>query len=87
VKVARQEGVDATARALRLNHERLKARVDDGGGSRATFVELPVSSLDGNGRLLVELVGVGGEQMRIHLAGPSSAALMELARVFWSRQS
>jgi hypothetical protein len=33
------------------------------------------------------LVGRGGEQMRIHLAEPSSAALVELARAFWSLKS
>jgi hypothetical protein len=87
VKVARREGVEATARALRLDPQRLKDRVGGGGGSSAAFVEVSVAPVGGSGPLLVELVGRGGEQMRIHLAEPSSAALVELARAFWGRQS
>lgn len=87
VEVARREGVEATARALRLDQQRLKDRVGGGGGSSAAFVEVSVAPVGGSGPLLVELVGRGGEQMRIHLAGPSSAALVELARAFWSLKS
>jgi hypothetical protein len=87
VKVARREDVEATARALRLDQQRLKDRVGDGGGSGAAFVEVSVAPVAGSGPLLVELVGRGGEQMRIHLAGESSAALVELARAFWRRPS
>ena len=87
VTVARREGVEATARALRLDQQRLKERVGDGGGSSAAFVEVSVTPAGEGGRLLVELVARGGDQMRIHLAGPNSAALVELARAFWSRES
>ena len=93
VKAARAKGVYGTARALHLNYERLKERVElaqAGGASvgpaaAAAFIEVPMGSL-GGGRMLVELVGRGGEQMRIHLAGASSAELVGLAQAFWSRQ-
>jgi len=93
VKVARTEGVYATARRLRLNYERLKERVGLAeapgaslGSAGAGFIEVPMGSL-GGGRLLVELVGRGGEQMRIHLDGARTAELVGLAQAFWSRQS
>lgn len=94
VEVARTEGVYGTARALRLNYERLKERVGNlsqapggsAGSAEAAFVEVPMGSLGGS-RMLVELVGRGGEQMRIHLAGTSTAELVGLAQAFWSRQS
>jgi hypothetical protein len=86
VKLAQREGVETTARTLRLDPTRLRARVGDADDSSATFVEVPVVAPQrGGAPLLVELVSRGGEQMRVHLAGPSSAALVELARVFWGR--
>ena len=91
--VARRRGVYRTARALRLNYEGLKSRVvaeaGDGvgnEGTRAGFVEVQVGSPTVGGAL-VELVGPGGEQMRIHLGGVRSAELVALAQTFWSRQS
>ena len=91
VEVARTEGVYGTARALRLNYEGLKERVGNlsqaaGGSAEAAFVEVPMGS-PGGSRILVEVVGRGGEQMRIHLAGASTAELVGLAQAFWSRQS
>jgi hypothetical protein len=41
----------------------------------------------GGGRMVVELVGRGGEQMRIHFAGASTAELVGLAQAFWGQQS
>lgn len=92
-EVAQRVGVYTTARALRLNYERLKARVAEARARRrsdrsveAGFVELPMGSLTA-GRILVELVGSGGEQMRIHLTGAGPAELVGLAQTFWSRRS
>jgi hypothetical protein len=85
--------VDATARALRLDYGRLKERVGrtqtQGGSARSAaggFIEVPMGSL-GGGRMVVELVGRGGEQMRIHFAGASTAELVGLAQAFWGQQS
>jgi len=91
-EVARTEGVYATARALRLNYERPKERVaglaqapcGSVGSAAAAFIEVPMGPL-GGGRMLVELVGRGGEQMRIQFASVSSAELVGLAQAFWSR--
>ena len=93
-RVARTVGVRETARALGLDYKRLRGRVEvsrsAGGGegrpTPSTFVELPMGLL-GDGRTMVELVGRGGEQMRIHLAGASGADVVRLAEAFWSRQS
>ena len=93
-RVARTVGVRETARALRLYYKRLQGRVEvsRSAGGRAgrptpsTFVALPMGLL-GDGRTMVELVGRGGEQMRIHLAGASAADVVRLAEAFWSRQS
>jgi hypothetical protein len=95
VRVARVEGVRETARALRLRVEPLKHRVgeprtpSDGGrrAAGAAFVELTGMGPLGGGRAIVELMRGAGEQMRIHLAGTSTADLVSLAEAFWSRRS
>lgn len=96
-RVARVEGVYETARALRLEVERLKHRMggsrtisEDRGGRAAdgaAFVELTGMASLGGGRTVVDLVNRGGEQMRMHLAGASTAELVGLAEAFWSRRS
>ena len=92
-RVARVDGVYATARALRLNYESLKARVaakeDDGASPRKAaqgFVEVEVgpSAVAGT---VVELVGRRGDQVRIHLGGVRTTELVAIAEAFWSRQS
>lgn len=93
-RMARREGVYETARALRLDYERLKGRVglsgstdgQDGCPAPSTFVELPMGLLAGGGTI-VELVGRGGQQMRIHLSCASAADLVRLAEAFWSQRS
>lgn len=92
-RVARVRGVYATARALRLNYEGLKARVaaaeDDGVSSSSAergFVELQVGQPAPPGAV-VELVGPRGHQMRIHIRGVRATELVALAEAFWSRQS
>ena len=92
-RAARVRGVYATARALRLNYEGLKARVaateDDGASTSSAwrgFVELQVDRPAATGAV-VELVGPRGEQMRIHLSGVGATEVVALAQAFWSRQS
>ena len=89
-RVARMRGVYATARALRLNYERLKTRVSAGAGEtraiQAGFVEVQVGCPAVAGAV-VELVGPGGNQMRIHISGAPATELVALAQAFWSRQS
>lgn len=92
---ARVHGVYATARALRLNYDRLKARAAAAGGegegrsSKSTasaFVELRIEPVGAAGAV-IELVGRRGDQMRIHLSGARTTDLVGLAQAFWSRQS
>lgn len=94
VRAARVEGVRETARALRLRVARLQRRVGARSPSDrdrrvpgAAFVELTGMAPLGGGRTVVELTKGGGEQMRIHLAGASSADLVSLAEAFWGRRS
>jgi hypothetical protein len=92
VGVARVEGVYATSQALRFNYKHLKDRLSraegkgraDGNGKSA-FVALEMGQLCGGGKTVVELVGRGGEQMRIEVTGPVD--LLGLSQAFWSRRS
>jgi hypothetical protein len=93
VEVARGEGLSRTARALRLDHSRLKARVGlvpgvEGTSDRpeTTFVEVGIGPL-GSSRTVVELAGRDGDRMRIEVTGPSPVDVVGLSRAFWSRQS
>ena len=93
-RAARAHGVYATARALRLNYDRLKARAAaaEGGEGRARrsaasgFVEVRMEPVGGAGAV-IELVGRRGDHMRIQLSGARTTDLVGLAQAFWSRQS
>ena len=92
-RVARVRGVYATARALRLNYEGLKTRVGAPAGQPASstnaeagFVELRMGPLPVAGTV-IELFSPRGDQMRIHLAGASTAELVCLAQAFWGGRS
>ena len=93
VGLARVAGLDATARALRLNYERLKARVTRVEGKQRVegrresgFVKVGMGQLCG-GKTAIELVGRGGERMRIDVTGASTVDVVGLSQTFWSRQS
>jgi hypothetical protein len=88
--VARDAGLYATARALRFNYEGLKKRVRAAakkGGGGAGFVALPMPVFNAGVKVLVDLVGRDGEQMRIDVAGANAMDVVALAQAFWSRQS
>lgn len=91
VEVARVAGLHATARALRFNYERLKERAGQtagklsGHGSRFVSVQLP--QLNGGAKLVVDLVGGDGEQVRIELSGASGMDAVAVAQAFWKRRS
>jgi len=87
-QVARDEGVEVTARALQVDCHRLRGRATGAETMRATaaFVELPVGAMGAPGTT-IELVGRGGERMRIHLGDGRLADLLGLAEAFWSRRS
>lgn len=96
--LAREHGLYAVSRGLRVNYDSLREHVKRGSGDRAGtlrpnqrratpgFVELgPVTPIgSATAGVTVELVGSGGSRMTIRL--PSSAGLdvSALAREFWS---
>jgi hypothetical protein len=93
VSIAREHGVYAVSRDLRLNHENLKKRVEgisggrrnDGGGSSG-FVELAGSQLIGTSGVVVELVDGNGAMLKIRLPGCNGLDVRGLAQAFWNRQ-
>ena len=93
VEVAREHGVNLTARALRLNHTALKKRLPGARGRRrlppssaaATFVEL-VPSPTALPPCTIELENARGEKMKIHLARPETVDLAALSRSLWGRK-
>jgi hypothetical protein len=94
VDAARVAGVDATARALRLNRSRLAARMttatvagDDetsreGGGG---FVELDAGRLVRPPRVMIRLEGRDGERLEVELGDWAAIDLAALAEAFWRR--
>jgi hypothetical protein len=96
VEVARMVGVDATARALRLDRSRLAARMAtttatvaaDGPGSgdlRGGFVELDARQLGRPPRTVIRMEGRDGERLEIELAAGTALDLAVLAGAFWRR--
>jgi len=93
VEVARIEGVEVTARALRLDRLRLEARmaneprseiVDATGGS--AFVELDARRLGISSRTIVRLEGRDGERLEVELGAGTAIDIAALAEVFWRRR-
>jgi len=89
VAVARIEGVDTTARALRLDRERLAFRVARAAESlmhdeaaTGEFVEIDARGLCARGQTVVRMVGRDGERLEITAGGVD---VMDLARAFWAR--
>jgi hypothetical protein len=93
VEVARVEGVEATARALHLDHARLGARMtaaetaasemtaEVGGG----FVELDAGRLGLSPRTVIRFHGRDGERLEVELAAGATIDLTALAEAFWRR--
>ena len=83
VELAKQHGVWPTARALDLDHNRLKRRVGNGDdeAQRGAFVELiPQGAILA---CIVEMEDARGARMRIELKGVA-ADVTALSRTFWS---
>src|SRR5712691_3711029 len=83
VELAKQHGVWPTARALHLDHNRLKRRVGNGDdeAQRGAFVEL--ISQGAILACIVEMEDARGARMRIELKGVA-ADVTALSRTFWS---
>jgi len=93
VEVARVEGVEATARALHLDHARLAARMTAAGivaGEMPTkagggFVELEAGRLGLSPRTVIRFHGRDGERLEVELAAGTALDLTALAEAFWRR--
>jgi hypothetical protein len=93
VEVAGVEGVAATARALRVDRDRLARRVELAREreraaleplrqASAGFIEFEAGGLCAPVRTVVRFEGRDGEKLELELAGVDVVAL---ARAFWSR--
>jgi hypothetical protein len=92
VEHAREAGVHATARRLRLNYYSLKQRVEAAGGAGAprasaapAFVEVVPAGLRPAGvtECVIDLADARGATMRISLKSPALPDLAALSQVFW----
>jgi hypothetical protein len=85
VSVAKEHGVNRTARTLNLDYYSLKKRVDDASSqARPTFVELPSSPLSVVGECVIELEDATGCQMRVRVSGQAIPDVLALSRSFWN---
>ena len=86
VELAKQHGVWPTARALHLDHSRLKRRVRNGEDDEknGAFVELIAEGATLCG-CTVEMEDGRGARMRIELKG-AAADVTALSRTFWSER-
>lgn len=91
VSVARTSGLYATARALRFEYHKLKVRAGRPARSapsrKTEFVAFSVSPPPGGTKLVVDLVGRDGEQMRIDVSGAGAMDTVALVEAFWRRRS
>lgn len=90
VEVARCEGLYRTARALRLNYQTLKDRLEGsarGAGVRRedpAFVEVMSPMAASGAECVVEVADGSGATMRVHFKGVAGPVeLAALARWFW----
>jgi hypothetical protein len=91
VEVARVEGVEATARGLRLDRSRLAARMPPtgagvGGEGGARFVELDAGRLGLSPRTLIRLEGSDGERLEVELGTGVMVDIAALIDAFWGRR-
>jgi hypothetical protein len=95
VEVAQVEGVEATARALHLDHARLAARMTAAGMAAGEipaemgggFVELDAGRLGLSPRTVIRFHGRDGERLEVELAAAAGTVLdlAALAEAFWRR--
>ena len=93
VELATKHGVEAVAGVLRVDLERLKARLEPAGERAqsskgdAQFVEMRVAPAPPSAQrcdCAIELNNARGARMRVELNGDGLASLAELCSAFWS---
>lgn len=89
VHLARSQGVNPIARALRLDYYDLKRRTTApprvSEGSRTAFIEVAVSPPPVSAESLVEMERPDGARMRVRVAGQKD--LLALTVAFWRCQA
>jgi len=92
VEMAATSGISPTAKALRVNYNALRKRVDQQAAaaprrpeenSVTTFLELAPSAPVGSCQCTMELEDDSGAKMRVHLQGTEAPDLTALSRSFW----
>jgi len=87
VRLAANHGLHKTARALHLDYNGLKKRLDGTASVRPepvpSFVELVRAAPAGLPECVVELEGRSGTRLRIHFKGTAGPDLEFLGRLFW----
>lgn len=93
VRLARTQGVNPIARALRLDYYSLKRRLAAGhspkvskAGPEAGFVELDLSQAVAAPQYVVELVDRGGAKLTVRLSGREPVDILALSEAFWKRR-
>jgi len=90
--MAATSGISPTAKALRVNYNALRKRVDQQAAaaprrpeenSVTTFLELAPSAPVGSCQCTMELEDDSGAKMRVHLQGTEAPDLTALSRSFW----
>src|SRR5271167_1471207 len=88
-ELARQDGLNRTARALRLNYYALKKRLPRVDGPpresrrQASFIELLAPGAVDRSTCLIELENAQGGKMKIHLPSLGPTELAVLSDRFW----
>lgn len=96
VEVARVEGIEVTARMLRLDRSRLAGRMQAIGaaasgetagevGAGSEFVELDAGRLGLSPRAVIRLEGRDGERLEVELGAGAAIDLAALLEAFWRR--
>ncbi len=91
VETARVHGVKAVAQALRVDRDRLAARLARSDGTAqvdnapAAFVEVNASSLC-TPKTIIRLEGGDGDRLELELGDGACLDIVALARGFWNRR-
>jgi hypothetical protein len=86
VQVARQCGLNRTAKALHLDYYDLKKRLDAASTKQGTipsFIELSAAVPTATAECVIELETRNSSKMRIHMKGMGMPDLNALSEAFW----
>jgi hypothetical protein len=91
VAVSRVAGLHATAKALHFNYENLKQRARresrQASKQETEFVAVRLPQVPNGLKVVIDLAGGDGEQVRMEVSGGSAMDVVALADAFWKRRS